>query len=553
VSNLRRVPYTKPIPAGADIVTKKGERFARWKDRKGKTVEAPLTEDGARVRLLSKKWYGEYTDADDRPQCVPLATDRTAAEQMLAALVRKAELGKAGVVDPYEQHRKRPLLDHLADFEADLKAKGTTTEEVKQKTGRIRRLLQGCGFVFISDLSPSRVQQFLADLQESTKQLPPLEPGKEWFTRAEVAAAVGIKPESVKGVVRVRGLESVGKHRRRRYPRATVEALRETATRAPGVQTANYYLREVKSLCRWLVKDRRMPDNPLDHLQGGNPRLDRRHDRQTLSEAQLRRILDVSRASAISFRGLGGRDRHFLYLTAMYTGFRAGELAELLPESFALDGEATVSLPARISKNRRTSTQPIPPEIAAALRGYLAGRPAGEPVWPGSWWDQAARMLRIDLEDAGIPYVIPGPDGPLFADFHSLRHSFIALLDRSGATLKEAMQLARHSDPKLTIARYGRAQLHDLAQAVGRMPVLLPGQGALAATGTESFRPACATGEAGQERLRLVEKQAVVSAASDGLTPQGVEAERDPVRAGETDTPSVVRTGIFGCGSRRPR
>jgi hypothetical protein len=59
VSNLRRVPYTKPIPEGAEIVTRKGQRFARWKAGKGKTVEAPLSEDGTRVRLLSKKWYGE--------------------------------------------------------------------------------------------------------------------------------------------------------------------------------------------------------------------------------------------------------------------------------------------------------------------------------------------------------------------------------------------------------------------------------------------------------------------------------------------------------------
>ena len=59
-----------------------------------------------------------------------------------------------------------------------------------------------------------------------------------------------------------------------------------------------------------------------------------------------------------------------------------------------------------------------------------------------------------------------GPDGPLYADFHSLRHTFVSLLDQSGATLKEAMQLARHSDPRLTMARYGRAQRHDLAQTV---------------------------------------------------------------------------------------
>ena len=60
-----------------------------------------------------------------------------------------------------------------------------------------------------------------------------------------------------------------------------------------------------------------------------------------------------------------------------------------------------------------------------------------------------------------------GPDGPLYADFHSLRHSYIALLDKSGATLKEAMQLARHSDPKLTMAVYGRALGGDRAPGRG--------------------------------------------------------------------------------------
>ena len=89
-------------------------------------------------------------------------------------------------------------------------------------------------------------------------------------------------------------------------------------------------------------------------------------------------------------------------------------------------------------------------------------------------------MLRADLETAGIPYVIQGTDGPLFADFHALRHSFVALLDRSGATLKEAMQLARHSDPRLTMARYGRAELEDLGQTVAGLPQLLPGPGSLA-------------------------------------------------------------------------
>jgi hypothetical protein len=102
-------------------------------------------------------------------------------------------------------------------------------------------------------------------------------------------------------------------------------------------------------------------------------------------------------------------------------------------------------------------------------------------------------MLRIDLEPAGVPYVIDGPDGPLYADLHALRHSFIAMLDLSGATLKQAMQLARHSDPKLTAARYGRARLNDLGTVLGRMPSLVPGDDrrteSLRATGTEGATP----------------------------------------------------------------
>ena len=112
------------------------------------------------------------------------------------------------------------------------------------------------------------------------------------------------------------------------------------------------------------------------------------------------------------------------------------------------------------------------------------------PSWPGTWCDRAADMLRIELDACNIPYIVQGIDGPLFADFHCLRHSFVVMLDRSGATLKEAMQLARHSDPKLTMAVYGRARLHDLAGAVDRLPSLgtsgeNPPEGGLQATGTD--------------------------------------------------------------------
>jgi hypothetical protein len=82
-----------------------------------------------------------------------------------------------------------------------------------------------------------------------------------------------------------------------------------------------------------------------------------------------------------------------------------------------------VALPARRAKNKRSAYQTLPPEVVHALRDYLGGRPLDQPVWPGTWFEKAAEMFRLDLEAAGIPYVIGGPDGPLYADFHALRHN----------------------------------------------------------------------------------------------------------------------------------
>ena len=365
--------------------------------------------------------------------------------------------------------------------------RSASAKNVGQVVGLARHVLNAAGFVFMADVSASRVQEVVAELREPKRR--PIDlPAGLTFTKAEAAAALDAKPSTVASLVRRHRLEAEGSGPARRYPRATVEALQELLCRGRSVQTANFDLAAVKQFFRWLVKDRRAADSPLAHLSGGNVRVDRRHDRQTLAPEQLATVLDAARNSGTAFRGLSGIDRHFLYLTAMTTGLRRDELATLSPESFNLDDEhPTVTVAAGYTKNKQLATQPLPPEAADVLRGYLADKVSGQPVWPGGWADRAAEMLRIDLEAAGVPYVVQGPDGPLHADFHSLRHSYVALLDRAGLTLKEMMQLARHSDPKLTAARYGRVRLHDLGEAVGRMPNLLPTGGdsdRLRATGT---------------------------------------------------------------------
>ena len=57
-------------------------------------------------RVKSKTWRGQYRDADGVTQNVKLCTNKPAAAQMLNDLVRRAEREQAGLVDPFEQHRK---------------------------------------------------------------------------------------------------------------------------------------------------------------------------------------------------------------------------------------------------------------------------------------------------------------------------------------------------------------------------------------------------------------------------------------------------------------
>ncbi len=57
---------TRPIPNGAEIVTKKGERLARWRVR-GKLRTAPVIrgEDGSeRIANESTTYFAKYRDGE---------------------------------------------------------------------------------------------------------------------------------------------------------------------------------------------------------------------------------------------------------------------------------------------------------------------------------------------------------------------------------------------------------------------------------------------------------------------------------------------------------
>jgi integrase len=494
--------------------TPEGKRCPKAEAVTTNAAGKPVLRPGYRkVRSKSAKWYGQYVDAQGVRRRVPLSTDKTAARQMLNELVKRAELGKAGILDPFEEHRKRPLAEHLADWEAVLLARKNAGVYVRVKVNRARKVIEACKFARIADLSASRVEACLAEF--------------------------------------------------RTQPRF-------------GTQTSNHYLQAIKQFARWLVTDRRTAENPLSHLQAGNVRLDRRHERRDLSDAELAYLFENTRG-ARPVRRLPGPDRELLYLVSVYTGLRASELASLTPKSFDLDADPpTVVVEAAYSKHRREDVVPLHPDLVARLHPWLAGRPRGERLWPGQWakGKDGGVMLKMDLKRARAAWIAEAPDGAererregssflayrdeggRVADFHALRHTFITRLVRAGVKPKEAQALARHSTITLTMDRYAHTGLHDVAAAVGTLPSLPRPDGqadqqALRATGTEgpaypfAYTKLTQTADVACESLRANETGEVGAggqetgsgAVANPLILQAFAADCDPMRGGESEPP----------------
>ena len=413
------------------------------------------TPGAKRVKSKSKTWRGEFRDADGILRSEALCANKQAAQIMLAERIRQVQSG-----DPFHEHRSRPLAQHVADFETALIAKGGTEQHARQTAGRVRAIIDGCRFKYIRDVNASRVEAWLKDQRELDGTQVPT------------------------GKVITRYVDADNNRCRKSTPGARKIEEPKYRTFQFSIATSNGHLVAIKTFCNWLVKDRRAVDNPLAHLSRLNGKADVRIKRRSATPEELAGLIDAAYRSERSFRGLSGPDRAMLYRVAAGSGLRADELASLTPASFDLDGDApTVTVEAAYSKRKRRDVQPIPSHLADLVRPWLAERAedatggsavvlplrrnrsdcgASGAVWPGSWQQRAADMVRADLEDAEIPFET---DEGRF-DFHSLRHSFISGLAAAGVHPKTAQELARHSDINLTMNAYTHLRLNDLSAAV---------------------------------------------------------------------------------------
>jgi len=388
---------------------------------------------GKKVKGKSKKWWGRLNYALGREKRVPLATDKRAAQAMLNELVTKVEREKAGIADPFEDHAKRPIREHINAYRAFLQHKGNTAKYVSEVVEKVRRIATGCRWSLITEMSPSDLQRYLADL-------------------------------------RAGGL---------------------------SVQTSNHYLRAAKQFSRWLVRDRRAQSDPLMHLSKMNVQVDRRHDRRPLSPEEFARLIDAAEHGKVveSIPGPDRAMMYILSAWTGFRKGEIGSLTRRSFNLEGTPPTATVE--AAYSKRKRADTQVLHRDVVARLKGWLANKNGGGksnllfPVCgrvPGGTNRKTGKMMRRDLRAARKQWLKEADTEAerawreasdfltycdsfgRYADFHANRHTFITGLERAGITPRKAQTLARHSDIRLTMGVYTHVGQDDLTAAIEALP-----------------------------------------------------------------------------------
>lgn len=231
--------FTKPLPTGAELFTRKGGRFARFKDAAGKTRTERVTtgKDGSdRLLIEADTWTAKYRDGQRIVREVATGCrDETAARNVLADLVKRAELVRGKVLtvaqDAIIDQQGTTLADHFIAYIDHLASRDTTAVHRKTTRAYLDRLAADCSFSKLADLDRSIIER--------------------WLT---VSTAAGMSARS-----------------------------------------RNAYSAALVAFGNWCVDTRRLVSNPLAGLAKANEKADPRRHRRALTEAELVKLLDVAR------------------------------------------------------------------------------------------------------------------------------------------------------------------------------------------------------------------------------------------------------------------
>lgn len=224
-----------------------------------------------------------------------------------------------------------------------------------------------------------------------------------------------------------------------------------------GKATVARHLAAIRSCFRYWTRAGELSSDPARQI--GTPKLGR-HLPEIPTTEQLNQLLDQP---ARAERGFPERDQALLEL--LYgSGLRVSELTGLNVAAVDFD-QAIVRV---LGKGRRERLVPFGRKAAAALRAYLAVRPAPQATARAALFlnrrggrltpRSVARIVKASAQAFGLP---------LDVHPHSLRHAFASHLLGEGADLRAIQEMLGHKS-LATTQRYTRTDIRQLTAVYDR-------------------------------------------------------------------------------------
>jgi integrase len=314
-----------------------------------------------------------------------------------------------GLIDPRRAMAVRPLRGHLEEFRQDILARGRTARHAGETHAQVSDVVEGCGFVWWSEVSAHRVLAWLKCRRDA----------------------------------------------------------------GMSARTSNHYLRAVKSFCAWMVRDGRAAESPVQFLTSLNVASDRRRERRALTLDETRSLLAASRTGPVRNHMTGPERALVYRLALETGLRLSELRSLKRDSFDLAGAPRTVVVEAAYSKRRRRDSLILRPDLVALLRPHLLRVRSGEPAFhlPRRAAEMLARDLAaagIKQAKLGKDNRLSGP----VVDFHALRHTFGTNLVEAGVHPKIAQALMRHSTIQLTMDIYSHVGREREAEALAKLPSL---------------------------------------------------------------------------------
>lgn len=254
-----------------------------------------------------------------------------------------SKLASINLLDCEEFSATKTLKNHLKDWKHHLQECGLTPKHINQQYHRVKRIIEGCKFVYFTDIKESIVISWL------------------------------MKQKSI----------------------------RNHTDHPISNSTRNHNIRAIKSFCNWAVKEGRILKSPLANLKFFKEDLQLR---RSLTSEEIERLLKTTPKQP-PVLGIDGKQRALIYRIAIETGLRASEIKALTVENINFK-TSSIILDGRFTKNSQTARLPLRESTLELLKEHAATRQEIQKLFDMPYKQsvmikQDYKAAKIDYDDNG--------------------------------------------------------------------------------------------------------------------------------------------------------